>query len=323
MPAEPATTATADCHLWASRGRRGSSRSTSSSSTTHIPGGADVEADVGHHDPPGETGTVALDEARLERREGHGEVGAQGRAAGRAGVPVDARGDVDGQHPHPVGHRRRLVGPLESGAVGGVDHEVDRARRTDVPGCLGGVEHGDPRAAARAGERQPRGRPHRCCPCPPRPRPGARRRRRAAAGRGWPRPCRRAPPGPARRRARAPGRRRRASAPTLTTGLMPLPRPAWRPLPRPPRWPRPPRSVWVSDTCQRRTPRSVGERGGAPRQRKQGAPVLAPHDLHLLHRRRPDAHAERLQHRLLGGEAGREARRRGHGRPPRSRARMA
>ncbi len=35
MPGEPATTATADCHLWALRGRGASERATSASSITH------------------------------------------------------------------------------------------------------------------------------------------------------------------------------------------------------------------------------------------------------------------------------------------------
>ena len=120
---------TAVVHLLTWRGRGGQQRATSASSTSSACGAGNPIPMSATSTAPLQHRPVALQQAGLQRGERHGAVGPHGVARGLAGVGVDARGDVDGQHGRPGRRRGRVVGAAEPGAVGGVDHEVARGQR--------------------------------------------------------------------------------------------------------------------------------------------------------------------------------------------------
>ena len=172
MPTEPAATPSAVLHLCDCRGRAGSRAAMSASSISAAAGVPGPIADVGHRPPsPLRRGPVPWSSPGFEAAKVTVWVARTAPRRCRTGVGVDARGHVDGQDRAPAGHRRGVVGAVEPGAVGAVDHQV--ARRRAGRGGVGRVEHGHPAPRAGTGTRRPRGRRPRCCPC--RPPPSTRR----------------------------------------------------------------------------------------------------------------------------------------------------
>ena len=87
IPADPATTSRAACHLWLAVAAGGQPRAHVGGLDQAGGGLADVEADVGHHDRPGQRSSGLEQEARLRapRRSPCGRRGAPGRAPRRSG----------------------------------------------------------------------------------------------------------------------------------------------------------------------------------------------------------------------------------------------
>ena len=225
--------------------------------------------------------------------------------------PSTPRGNVDGQDGHPGGHGRGPVGAPEPRAVGGVDR---RGRRSPTgpmrSGASCGVDDLTPgRRAAGAGPRPPARRP-RCCPCRPPPRRGGRRRRPSM------RSAQVATAVPARvdqgllgDLLAAPRRRRRASRRHAARASRAAPH--------------------AHGPVTQRHGGAFGDHGGdgdgvgvgqrhvpapdprgrrsAPRPGPTGPGRAAPLSARTTSTSRkpaaPDPHAERLEHRLLGGEA--------------------
>ena len=282
----------------------------------------DVDADVGHLHLAGEPGPSPWRSPGFSAAKVTVRSAVIGRPGGFARVPVDARGDVDGEHQGTGRHGGGVVAAPEPRAVGGVDDEV--ARRQARRGARG-VDHGDPRPPAAEHRRPPPGRRPRCCPCRRPPPPGGRSRRRA---------CRRA----RRATAVAGPRHERRRGSTLLQGRPrrpPASRPRSRPAasgpsgavgPRRPPWPWPRCAVWVSETCQRPTPGarpgrrrpvSQAERGGA--RTRDRSPGRAPPRRRAARRRRGRCRAPSSS--PLWPRSGRPGARRDPRHPPRRPAR--
>ncbi len=233
--------------------------------------------------------------ARPEQRVDH-DVGVQ-----RARRGGDRRRSRRGRAPRPRPGRSAGAPPGSRARPPARRRPGPRARRT-------------PARPARAGDAPRRSRRRRCCPSRRRPRSAGRRPgpARARARRRPPAPRSPSARGSARRSAPSRGGRRGASprpsragsgaAPPLAPGAsrahgVPSPSARTCATARP--------ASWLSETWSRRMPRACSELGRPPREGEPGRLAPPPPHLHLAppHPHR-EAGAERLQRRLLRGEAG-------------------
>ena len=123
IPADPATTSRAACHLWLV-GRRGRAATCARRRPHQARGGlAEVEADVGHHHRPRQRSSGLEQEARL-RAPQRSPCGWRG-APGRAPLPSGRRrrSGCRPRAPAPSTAGRGVL-TVEAGAVGGVHHQV-------------------------------------------------------------------------------------------------------------------------------------------------------------------------------------------------------